>query len=536
MILTYFRKERWCVGKRDVRLAFGVLLLAMMLTGCRKTDPVQEIQESAAVENLRVIVMGNEPRDGMKELYGALDALTVPELNCRVRFTFVPWGNERKQLNIAVASGEYDIIPGGVFPDYQIQISRNAFLNLKDYLYLVPDLVEHYNCYADGYLERWESDGGLYGIPQFGAEELQYDNEGFFYREDLRLRWGCPEIDSLETMEQYLYAAKEDPQFQDEALITDNRIWQSLWILLAGDRYWEVSSMQETPFVVVPADDPSVVLNRLETPEFQEVLEYLKKWKQDGILEADMLALSDNEGERGLELMLAERKPCETNVPIWSVSASYIQSLATAHPEWTYGFFLYLSANQNFYRNETAVGSALYVSSRTKYPETAVRLLEKIHTDQRYYDLFLYGVDGIHYHNIDGAVSYEGISPANKYGMTVANDSLLGRRYLEADDRWEEVREQIDVWREEAAARAKRNPLDDYEFAAGGLERELHRLETARLQGFQPLVCGYYSGPKDLEDAVRQLEEAGLVNYMEEIERQLTVYYGSREKDDRSMR
>lgn len=77
MILTYFRKERWFVGKRDVRLAFGVLLLAMMLTGCRKTDPVQEIQESAAVENLRVIVMGNEPRDGMKELYGALDALTV---------------------------------------------------------------------------------------------------------------------------------------------------------------------------------------------------------------------------------------------------------------------------------------------------------------------------------------------------------------------------------------------------------------------------------------------------------------------------
>ncbi len=176
------------------------------------------------------------------------------------------------------------------------------------------------------------------------------------------------------------------------------------------------------------------------------------------------------------------------------------------------------------------------MSSRTKYPETAVRLLEKIHTDQRYYDLFLYGVDGIHYHNIDGAVSYEGISTANKYGMTVANDSLLGRRYLEADDRWEEVREQIDVWREEAAARAKRNPLDDYEFAAGGLERELHRLETVRLQDFQPLVCGYYDGPKDLEDAVGKLEEAGLVNYMEEIERQLTVYYGSREKDDRSMR
>ncbi len=330
-------------------------------------------------------------------------------------------------------------------------------------------------------------------------------------------------------MEQYLYAAKKDPQYQDEALITDNRIWQSLWIMLAGDRYWEVGSMQETPFVVVSADEPGVVVNRLETPEFQEVLEYLEKWKQDGILEADMLALSDNEGEHGLELMLAERKPCETNVPIWSVSASYIRSLTAAHPEWTYGFFMYLSANRVFYRNEKAVGSALYVSSRTKYPETAVKLLEKIHTDQRYYDLFLYGVDGIHYHDVDGAVSYEGIPTANKYGMTVANDSLLGRQYLEADEQWEEVCSKIDAWREEAVAMAGTNLLDNYEFAAGGLERELQRLETVRLQYFQPLVCGYYNAPGDLERAIGQMEKAGVAEYMEEIERQIAVYYQNRE-------
>ena len=143
------------------------VLLAAALTGCHKAEDTQPAQESAAVENLRVIMMGNEPEEGMEELYEALDALTVPDLNCRVRFTFVPWGNERKQLNIAVASGEYDIIPGGVFSDYQIQISRNAFLNLNDYLYLVPELVEHYNYYSEDYLKQCEVDGGLYGIPQF---------------------------------------------------------------------------------------------------------------------------------------------------------------------------------------------------------------------------------------------------------------------------------------------------------------------------------------------------------------------------------
>lgn len=94
-----------------IRRTACFVLLAAALTGCHKAEDTQPSQESAAVENLRVIMMGTEPEEGMEELYEALDALTIPDLNCRVRFTFVPWGNERKQLNIAVASVEYDIIP-----------------------------------------------------------------------------------------------------------------------------------------------------------------------------------------------------------------------------------------------------------------------------------------------------------------------------------------------------------------------------------------------------------------------------------------
>lgn len=520
-------RDRWTVRVNGIRLIICSALISAVLAGCQKAEDPPLAQESAAVANLRVIMMGNEPGEGIDELYEALDALTVPDLNCRVRFTFVPWGNERKQLNIAVASGEYDIIPGGVFSDYQIQISRNAFLNLNDYLDLVPDLVEHYDYYSKGYLKQYEVDGRLYGIPQFDKGGLQYDNEGFFYREDLRREWGCPDIVSLETMEEYLYAAKKDPQYQNEALITDNRIWQSLWIMLAGDRYWEIGSMQETPLVVVPVDDPTVVLNRLETPEFQEVLEYLKKWKEDGILEADMLSLSDNEGGHGLELMLSDRKPCETNAPVWSVGSMYVRSLTVSHPEWTYGFFMYLSANEAFYRNEKNVKSALYISSRTKYPETAVRLLEKIHTDQRYYDLIRYGVDGIHYRSVDGAVSYEGILASNQFGMTVAEDSLLNRDLMSINGQWTMVSDRIDAWREETLAVAKKNPLGSYEFMTGGVEQEIEQLETVRLQYFQPLVCGYYDRPEDLEQVISRLDQAGMEKYIGEIERQLAAYYES---------
>ncbi len=513
------------MGKKGLKRCAGIFLLVLLLmplpAGCGKTAETEEREISMPAENLRVIMMENEPEDGMDELYEQLDALTVPELGCTVRFEFIPWGNERKQLNIAVASGEYDIIPGGNFSDYLIQISHNAFLALNEYLYLVPDLVEHYKYYSDDYLEGYEINGKLYGIPQFGGGSLMNDSEGFFYREDLRRKWGCPEITSLETMEEYLYAAKSDPQYRDKPLITDNRIWQSLWILLAGDKYLEISSIQEMPFIVVPADDPGTIVNRLETPEFRKVLEYLKKWKEDGILEADMLSLSDNEGERGLELMNNEDKPCETNVPIWSVTANYIKSLTVNHPEWEYGFFTYISANKRFFMGDTALGSALYVSSRTKYPETAVKLLEKVHTDQRYYDLFLYGVDGIHYHNMDGKISYEGISYSNKYGMTVAGDALLNREEVPVNEQWEEVTEQTERWREKIYPQAEKNPLDGFEFFLDGLDMEIENMETVRQQYFQPLVCGYYSDEADLEQVIEKLEEAGLEKYMEVAEEQI---------------
>mgnify|MGYP005805380919 CR=1 FL=1 len=519
------------MGRRKRRrMASGLLaafLAAALVFGCGREEQTWPEEPPAAVENLRMIVLGKEPEEGMEELYEQLDALTVPELNCTVRFGFIPWGNERKQLNIAIASGEYDIIPGGNFSDYKIQISQNAFLNLNDYLYLVPELVEHYQYYSEDYLQNYEIDGGLYGIPQYGTGELQHDNEGFFYREDLRKAWDCQEITDIETMEAYLYAAKKDPQYRDEALITDNRIWQSLWILLAGDKYLEIGSMQETPFVVTAADDPGQVLNRLETPEFFQVLEYLKKWKEDGILEADMLSLSDNEGTRGLELMNSERKPCETNVPIWSVNGSYVRSLTEEHPRWEYGFFIYISANERHFRVDSS-RSALYVSSRTKYPETSVKLLEKIHTDQRYYDLFLYGVDGIHYHKVGDDVSYEGISAGNKYGMTVAGDALLGRDEVSFNEQWTQVTKETDQWREETFGQAQANPLTGFELSVEGLNSQLEKMETVRQQYFQPLVCGYYSGQEDVSQVTKKLEEAGLSVYMQAIEEQLKGYLEKR--------
>lgn len=516
------------MGKIGFKSVLCILAASFMLaaSGCADAA-VEEIdfENNEPVVNLKAIILGTPPEEGMDELYRQLDALTIPELNCTLRFEYIAWGDERRRLNMAILSGEYDLIPGGVFSDYRTLVSKNAFLDIKEYLYLVPDLQEHYGTDLEDALKSCEIDGGLYGIPQYSVG-IKNAYEGFFYREDLRKEWGLEPVTDLDTMEAYLYRAKEEEAYRNEPLITDNRIWTSLWLMLSEGRYLEIDSMQETPFIVAQADNPGVLVNRMETPEFQEAASYLRKWKEDGILESNMLVVSDNEGERGRRLMLANKKPCETNAPFWSVSSSFIVEFWKVHPEWEYGFFPYTRNNQCWYKESIADSSVISISSRTKYPEIAVKLLEKIHTDQRYYDLLRYGVEGMHYHLVEGKLDFSDVSGNNRFGWTPISDDLLSYSSIPVNTNWyEDVEKPYDEWQREIGLQAKADPLNGFSLQASELKKEMEAMERVRARYFQPILCGYQEDyERALAEANEALYEAGFERYLQNMQKQVEAY------------
>ncbi|MFQ9639923.1 MAG: hypothetical protein ACLR0F_25335 [Eisenbergiella sp.] len=288
--------------------------------------------DNGEVVTLKGFTMGNEPAAGMDTFYEQLDAMTVTDLGIKVRFDFIPWGDEKNKINLNIASGEYDLYVGGNFSDYKVMATKNAFLDLKPLLSEVPDLVAHYSVVSDKTLESCEIGGKLYGIPQFGkATDSVSANEGFMYREDLRKSWGLPEINSLETMEQYLYKAKEE--YPESSVIMDNRVWSAVWNILAAGKYLELDSYMNTPYTVVSVEDPYTVLDRTQTPEYKTMLEYVAKWYKDGIIDHDILASSANEGNKIAELVKADKKATTTNSPAWSLTAT-VNEIARNNPEW----------------------------------------------------------------------------------------------------------------------------------------------------------------------------------------------------------
>lgn len=511
---------------RSIAVVFLIscIIIIPHIVSILNSSPVPETT-SQNIITLKAITIGTEPATGMDKFYEQLDALTIPELGCILRFTFIPWGDERNQIDIATATGEYDFISGGTFSNYQKLVYKNAFLNLNNYLYLVPDLVEHYNDDGVQLLTDCEINGGLYGIPQYVALIAEGFNDGFFFRDDLRKEWGLPEITDIDSLEAYLYRAKQEPQYKDEPLITDNRIWICLWEMLSKGNYLEVISTSVTPFIVTTWDNPYEPINRMETSEFAEVLSYIEKWYNDGIIESDMLVISDNESSRGKLLMQSDSKPCETNAPIWSCNGSYVPELLEQHPDWEFGFFGYGECNDRYYKMQTLSGcTVISISSKSAYPETAIKLLEKVHTDSRYYNLISYGVEGIHYYLEDNAISIDGIATSNLFSAwTGTSDTLMELdEVLPEEETWRVYYNALMEKVEATTEAATIHPLDGFELNISSVASYNTQIESILESYYEPMMCGVFQNrEEDMALAKEKLIEAGIDEYIENVRQQI---------------
>ncbi|XEC94412.1 DUF3502 domain-containing protein [Paenibacillus tarimensis] len=513
--------------------AFVSVVLVFMLAitaACSSTNTGRgsdttgsESNKPEKIVELKSITMGTEPQTGMDEFYKQLDELTVKDLGAKIRFDFIPWGDEKNQISRAIVAKEYDLYVGGGWSDYPSFAQKNAFADLKPLLGEVPELVKHYN----GALERVELGGKLFGIPQFGKPGA--GGEGVLYREDLRKEWNLPEIKDFASLEQYLYKAKEE--FPDTPMINDPRVGYRIFQMIAGGKYIfnPLTQMQGTAFTVSTLDNPYKAINVYETPEFKEAVTIAQKWYKDGIIAHDILAAQGNETDKTKQLMLAGQKPLEFSNHFWAVSGAYVPAIKVEHPDYEFGwldFTLDMAPANVWMPQLTLDTTAISVGAHSKYPEIALKFIEKAHTDRTYYDLLQYGVSGIHYNFVDGVVNYDGIADKNRRpGWTGLNDGFMNYKSKYPGE-WQAYADKME---QEGAPLAEKNGVYPYEgffFNTSGLSAELSSLETARTQYIQPWSAGVIkkSIDEDLEAAMKQLKAAGLDKYMEELQKQLDEF------------
>jgi ABC-type glycerol-3-phosphate transport system substrate-binding protein len=450
-------------------------------------------------------------------------------LGAIVRFTFIPWGDEKNQISRAIAAKEYDIYVGGAWTDFKNFAVKNAFVDLKPMLAKVPKLAEHYG----DVLQRAEIDGKLYGIPQLNKPGA--GGEGILYREDLRKKWGLPEVEDMDSLEKYLYKAKQE--FPDTPMINDQRVGDKIFQLIAGNKYLpSITSMQGTALTVGTYDNPFKAISIYDTPEYKQAVTIAKKWYDDGIIAHDILASQGNETDKTKQLMLAGKKPLEFSNHFGAVSTAYIPALKKDHPDWEFGW---LDIGFDMFPNSVRLpavsaetATMMSIGANSKYPEIALKLIEKAHTDRTYYDLLQYGVQGVHYNKQGDSINYTGIDDKNrKPGWTGLVDGYMNYQEKYPGE-WQAISDKLGTEGPKLAVKNGPSPYEGFVFNTADLSAELSSLQTARTQYVLPLQTGVVkkSVDSDLDTAKQQLKGAGLDKYMAALQKQLDAFAASKKK------
>ncbi|MNB81309.1 Bacterial extracellular solute-binding protein [compost metagenome] len=482
-------------------------------------------QEPTKIIELKALTMGTEPASGMANFYKQLDELTKKDLGATIRFTFIPWGDEKNQISRAIVAKEYDIYVGGFWSDFKSFATKNAFADLKPLLSQTPELVKHYN----GILDRITLDGKLYGIPQYGKPGG--GATGFFYREDLRKQWGLPEIKDFDSVEKYLYKAKEE--FPDTPMINDKGFILNVFRLLAGDKYLDPTGTMTT---MAPVNDPYKVVSIYDIPEYKQALQIAKKWYDDGIVARDILASQANETSKTLELMKADKKPLEFSNHFGAISSGYINQVQAVNKDWEFGWLDYivdLAPDTAFLpKHSVETTTMISVGAHSKNVETALKFIEKAHTDRAYYDLLQYGVKDENY-KLDGeSITYDGIDPKNKKpGWTGLNDGYMNR-VEKYPGGWQKIYDNLQT---EGTKLGEKNGIDPYEgfvFDTKDLTAEMANIETIRTQYAVPLGVGMVkkSIDEDLNTLNQQLKGAGMDKYMAALQKALDDFAATKKK------
>ena len=153
--------------------------------------------------------------------------------------------------------------------------------------------------------------------------------------------------------------------------------------------------------------------------------------------------------------------------------------------------------------------------------------IEKGYTDERYSRLLQYGVEGIHYNVVDGAVvnnpdeAFPTVTGYMNYVYFYGNSFVT--------ESWGENYKRVyDALYTKLHTQNQSSPYDGFSFDSTNVTAQMANLEDVRAEYAIPLSCGVIQSSleSDLATLQKAMNAAGIAEYMAEYQRQLDTFSG----------
>lgn len=438
------------------------------------------------------------------------------DINATLEIRYIDWGDVSTKYPLMFASGEkFDMAyasPGAAVSYYTLA-AQDALTDITDMLgAAAPALKAEI---PDSVWAGARYNGKIYAVPTMYSEFTPY---GFVYRRDLREKYGAEEVTSLETMEAYLDKVLEAGEFTPLNLgSADHNNLYRMFVGLNGSWINAPGIPQTQNYLVASsAENYKDIIHPAFTDEFETFVGRMRAWADKGYWTKDVMAAQQGGKDRTTT----------------GLSGGYI----THMPDWTGNLgamkeklpgvetdFWCFEESQNKIVRKMGVENSTVISANSANPERSLMAIEKFMTDESYYRLIQYGIEGREYEIVDGVVQKPASYNADKDAGGFAAWSLRNDRFnlpldtedprrYELNEKWDKV--------------AIDNPYVGFSFDDSNVSTELASIANVDATlGIQLLFGKTQSdAAQALAQYREQLKNAGIDKVIEEVKTQLESF------------
>ena len=512
---------------RPVSLLIAVLIAIFGMSACGGSIKTEESTTAAASATTQVEMTTAAPLSEAELVWyvvgdahadqamvdEALNKKLKQDLNCTVKLNFTGWGDMQSKYNLLLISGEpIDMIFVSTWADYAKYSKMGAFLDLTE---MLPQYAP--KTWSEVPKTDWESattDGKIYAVPCTNPE---FTPAGLFYREDLRKKFGLPEIKDVASIEAYMDGIKKNSP--DMYPLLSNAIEDIESLYFWSNKYEPIAGAETDVVQVKSYDTPRELIKFPFTDEFVNFCKMTKEWKDKGYWPKDVLSTKMPTGDA----VKAGKSATAWMTP--SAAAGYFTNFEQEHKDWEAGYFPY-SRLKGYACPNSPMNNGMAVPKSAKNAERSLMVLDLLRNDPDYNHLTTYGIQGYHWDTTDDGliqVPAKGQDPIKNPGFWTTSWGWANYKLaLTSTKQWKGW----NTLNDEFKSMQRPSYLIDVK-----IDKEPVKTETAAIYDIQQnyyKILMYGLAP-DVDKAIAEyrdkLVKAGIDRYYDEIQKQLFQYY-----------
>lgn len=498
--------------QRIVSAAIAVLMCASVTACSNSSKPTSTSSGKLKPVTLKVILYDAKKADSDK-VWNQIASDYKDKLNAKFDVEWIAGTDYISKLTVMAASGDsWDLNFDGDWLTYYQMAAKNAYLPLNKLLpKYAPDLYKAYN--GTNALAAATYKGDIIALPW---TMTMTERPIFMWREDLAKNAGvdiAPDsvktIQDLDTALGKLKAAMPDKYIIEAAIHNEFEAEYNLD---------EISH----DYVFDLTDSGCKVTPLEQTQAYKEEAEYAYKWQNAGYIWKDVLTdktdhnLLINQGKL-ISKVGSHEEANDTRA--WTDQGAHFAS-SEMYPD-------------KVYATRTPLANIVAIPKTSKNPERTLMFLNLVQTDEKLYDLLMYGIEGETYVKNGDSVAYPS-------GMDSSTSN-----YMDWGGRWAFWKPQYMLgdatyskgfWTKEAdfVKSSKTNvtsPLDGFQFDVSSLSSQVSQRDQIFGDEDKLLTVGLGGNPDAaVATLISKENAAGTADITKELQKQINAFLASKKK------